>query len=253
MISIILDNIWLILFIGLGLPLLTYRSKFRKIVYQTNNWTINIKPVFTDELRGIIGGLCVDHPKYKKIRNYYRIYLVIYLVLLLFYFDFGGFTQTKESSSLDKRIGVGHEVPLFSLKDQYGNTFVLDSVIGKQNILIYFYPKDGSPGCTREACAFRDEFEAFKEAGTMIIGISGQSVESHLAFATENRINFPLLSDEGNKVRKLFKVPSNLVGLLPGRVTYIIDKKGKVVFVYGSQINAEKHAVEALRIVKELK
>ena len=253
MISLILDNIWLILFVGLALPLLTYRSKFRKIIYQTNSWVINIKPVFTDELRGIIGGLSIDHPKYKRVRDYYRSYLVVYLVMVLFYFDFSGFTQTKKSDSSDTRIGVGSTLPSFSLKDQYGNTFSIDSVIGKQNLLIYFYPKDGSPGCTREACAFRDEFDEFKKAGTMIIGISGQSVESHMKFATENRINYPLLSDEGNKVRKLFKVPANLLGLIPGRVTYIIDKNGKVVFVYGSQVMATSHAEKALKIVKGLK
>lgn len=253
MISLLLDNIWLILFVALGLPLLTYRSKFRKIVYQTNSWVINIKPVFTDELRGIIGGLCVDHPKYKKMRNYYRIYLVLYLILILFYFDFSGFAQTKPADTPDGRIGVGSKVPSFTLKDQYGNMFSIDSVIGKQNLLIYFYPKDGSPGCTREACAFRDNLEEFKGTGTMIIGISGQSVASHLQFATENRITYPLLSDEGNKVRKLFDVPSNLVGLLPGRVTYIVDKKGKVIFVYGSQVRVKKHAEKTLKFIKEFK
>jgi Peroxiredoxin len=253
MISLLLDNIWLILFVALGLPLLTYRSKFRKIVYQTSSWAINIKPVFADELRGIIGDHCIDHPRYKRIRSFYRSYLVTYLVLILFYFDFSGFTQTKPSDASQTRIGVGSKVPSFSLKDQYGNTFSIDSVIGKQNLLIYFYPKDNSPGCTREACAFRDEFEVFRKAGTMIIGISGQSVESHKNFADANRVNFTLLSDEGNKVRKLFGVPSNLMGAMPGRVTYIIDKKGKVVFVYGSQIRAQNHPKKALEFLKNFK
>jgi len=253
MINLLLDNIWLVLFIGLAIPLLTYRSKFRKIVYQTDSWVINLKPVFTDELRGIIGDACIDHPKYKKVRNYYRTYIILYLLLALFYFDSSGFTQTKESDSSNNRIGVGSRIPSFSLKDQYGNTFNIDSVVGKQNLLIFFYPKDGSPGCTREVCAFRDNYDAFTKAGVMIIGISGQSVESHMKFAVENRVNYPLLSDTGDKVRKLFKVPTNLFGLMPGRVTYIIDKRGKVVYIYGSQVRAAHHAEKALELVKGLK
>ena len=154
---------------------------------------------------------------------------------------------------METAVSVGSMVPSFSLKDQFGNTFVLDSVIGKQNLLIYFYPKDDSPGCTKEACSFRDQFDVFKNSETMIIGISGQSIKSHLEFANKHRLNYTLLSDEGNKVRKLFGVPSNLLGLVPGRVTYIVNKKGMVVFMFNSQINAEKHVEEALRIVKDLK
>jgi len=118
--------------------------------------------------------------------------------------------------------------------------------------VIYFYPKDDSPGCTKEACSFRDQFEVFKEADAVIIGISGQSVESHKEFAEKHRLSFTLLSDVGNKVRKLFGVPTNLMGLLPGRVTYIADKKGKVIFIFNSQTKATEHVDEALRILKEL-
>jgi peroxiredoxin Q/BCP len=119
--------------------------------------------------------------------------------------------------------------------------------------VIYFYPKDDSPGCTKEACSFRDQFEVFKEADAMIIGISGQSVESHKEFAQKHRLSFTLLSDEGNKIRKQFGVPSDLLGLLPGRVTFEADKKGKVIYVFNSQTQATKHVDEALRILKELK
>jgi peroxiredoxin Q/BCP len=149
-------------------------------------------------------------------------------------------------------IKEGSPVPSFSLPDQNGKLFDINTVIGKKNLVIYFYPKDDSPGCTKEACSFRDQFEVFNEADALVIGISGQSVESHREFANKYRLNYILLSDEGNKVRKQFGVPSNMFGLIPGRVTYIADKKGKVVYVFNSQSQAEKHVEEALRILKEL-
>ncbi|MFA7116668.1 MAG: peroxiredoxin [Bacteroidales bacterium] len=152
-----------------------------------------------------------------------------------------------------EKILVGSTVPSFELKDQYDNLFQLDSIVGQKNLVIYFYPKDDTPGCTAEACAFRDQFEVFKDADAMIIGISSQSVESHLNFAKKHHLNFTLLSDEGNQVRKLFGVSTNLLGLIAGRVTYIVNKEGKVVFVFNSQNQAEKHVTEALRILKEIK
>ncbi len=252
MITFVLDNIWLILFILWGLPLTMYRSRFRKIVYQTDSWLINIKPVFMNEITALFLNMYPDNPKYKKFRNFYRFYLIVYFILFFFYMDFKSYSQTTKSNDMDK-IGVGSTVPSFSLKDQFGNLFHLDSVKGKKNLVIYFYPKDDSPGCTKQACSFRDQFEVFKDVDALIIGISSQSVESHLEFSKKHRLNYTLLSDEGNKIRKQFGVPTNLLGLLPGRVTYIIDKTGKVVFVFSSQMKAEKHVDEALRILKELK
>lgn len=152
-----------------------------------------------------------------------------------------------------KKVSVGSTVPSFELKDQQGNLFQLDSVLGKKNLVIYFYPKDDTPGCTAQACAFRDQFEVFKEADAIIIGISEQSVESHLNFAKKYHLNFTLLSDEGNKVRKLFDVPTNLFGLIAGRVTYIVNKEGKVIFIFNSQNQTKKHVTEALRILNEIK
>jgi thioredoxin-dependent peroxiredoxin len=104
----------------------------------------------------------------------------------------------------------------------------ISDFIGKKSLVLFFYPKDDTPGCTREACSFRDHYEAFLDAGAEVIGISGQSVESHKNFAQKHNLKYHLLSDEGNKVRKLFGVPTNLFGLLPGRVTYVADKTGKV-------------------------
>ena len=151
------------------------------------------------------------------------------------------------------KIEVGSLIPQFTLADQNGNSLSISSVIGKKNLVIYFYPKDDSPGCTAEACAFRDQFEVFNEADAVIIGISGQSVASHKKFAEKYRLSFTLLSDEGDKVRKMFGVPVNFLGMLPGRVTYIVDKAGKVIYVFDSQTQATKHVDEALRILKSLK
>ncbi|WP_321331733.1 redoxin domain-containing protein [uncultured Bacteroides sp.] len=174
------------------------------------------------------------------------------IVSLLILFSLPAYSRAPEKGMTDA-VKVGSTVPSFSLKDQNGKTFVLDSVLGKQNLVIYFYPKDDTPGCTKEACSFRDQFEVFKDKNTMIIGISGQSVQSHLDFAHKYQLNFTLLSDEDNSVRKLFGVPSSAMGTIPGRVTYIVDKKGKVVFMFNSLVNAEKHVEEALRVIKTLK
>ena len=150
-------------------------------------------------------------------------------------------------------IKVGSTIPAFTLPDQNGNPFDIHSLIGKKNMVIYFYPKDDSPGCTAQACSFQDQYEVFKEADAVVIGISGQSVESHKDFALKNRLTFTLLSDEGNKIRKLFGVPTNFLGLVPGRVTYVADKSGKVIYIFNSQTQATKHVDEALRILKETK
>ena len=248
----IINNIWLILFIAWGIPLTYFRSKFRKIVYQTNNWIINIKPLFIKEIKALFGNIYPENKQYKHYRNFYRFYLLIYFVLFFLYFNFNSYSQSKNTNSMDK-INVGSQIPNFSLKDQDGNLFNIDSVIGKKNLVIYFYPKDDSPGCTKEACSFRDQFEVFNEADALIIGISGQSVESHKKFAEKYRLTYTLLSDEGNAVRKQFGVPTNLLGLLPGRVTYVVDKSGKVIYLFNSQIQATKHVDEALNILKGLK
>lgn len=151
-----------------------------------------------------------------------------------------------------KKIETGSKIPHFTLKDQHGSTFDVNSLLGKKNIVIYFYPKDDTPGCTREACSFRDQFEVFREADAEIIGVSAQSVESHKEFAEKHRLSFTLLSDTGNQVRKLFGVPTSFLGMLPGRVTYIVDKTGTVRHTFNSQLNSEKHVSESLRILKAL-
>lgn len=188
----------------------------------------------------------------QKLSSFFWFCMTINFVILFFFFNLKSYSQTPNTNEMDK-IGVGSTIPSFSLKDQFGKDFDINSVKGKKNLVIYFYPKDDSPGCTKEACSFRDQFEVFSEFDALVIGISAQSVKSHLDFANKYRLNYTLLSDEGNNVRKLFDVPTNFFGLLPGRVTYIANKAGKVVFIFNSQLQAEKYIEEAIRILKGLK
>ncbi|MEM3087097.1 MAG: peroxiredoxin [Halobacteria archaeon] len=146
---------------------------------------------------------------------------------------------------------TGDPAPDFDLPDAAGKKVRLKDFAGKKPVVLYFYPKDETPGCTAEACAFRDSYEAFKEAGAEVIGVSSDSEESHRRFAERHHLPFTLLSDRGAQVRKLYGVPPTM-GLLPGRVTYVIDTKGVVRHVFDSQFNPKKHVSEALRILKEL-
>jgi peroxiredoxin Q/BCP len=185
-----------------------------------------------------------------KIAKKIRLILVIaWGSLLTFYPVHAHFTTNYNMSKIEK----GSKIPSFALQDQNGKLFDIQSVIGKKNLVIYFYPKDDSPGCTKEACYFQDQFEVFNQENAMIIGISGQSVASHKKFADKYKLSFTLLSDAGNMVRKLFDVPTDFFGALPGRVTYIVDKTGTVVYVFNSQSQATKHVDEALRVLKGLK
>lgn len=152
-----------------------------------------------------------------------------------------------------KPIEIGDFVPSFSLKDQHGNLFDINSLIGRKKLVIFFYPQDGSLNCTNEACYFRDLSDVFEDADAVVIGISGQSVESHKQFADQNKLNYTILSDSGSEVRKLFGVPGKIFGLIPGRVTYVADKAGKVVYIFESQTDVMRHVDEALKICLLLK
>lgn len=150
-------------------------------------------------------------------------------------------------------IQKGDKCPEFKLKNQEGELVDISEKIGEKNLVIYFYPKDDSPGCTKQACSFRDAFEDFTEIGAEVIGISSDDEESHKKFAKKHNLPFTLLADSDKKVRKMFGVPTNLLGLIPGRVTYVVDKKGTIQGVFNSQMNFDKHVSEALNILKLLK
>lgn len=146
---------------------------------------------------------------------------------------------------------VGDRAPDFSLPDQNGEMVRFSEVAPGKSLVVFFYPKDGSPVCTREACSFRDSQHAFEKYDAQVIGVSSDSVESHRGFAEGNHLDFPLLSDEGGRVRGLWGVPATM-GVFPGRVTYVIDREGVVRFVYGAQLAAGRHAREALEVVRKI-
>ncbi len=148
-------------------------------------------------------------------------------------------------------VNVGDKAPDFTLPSQMGDSVTLSEYFGKKNIVLYFYPKDETIGCTKEACTFRDSYEAFTKLGAEVLGVSGQSVESHKSFASHHGLPFLLLSDADNKVRHLYGVPATM-GIIPGRVTYIIDKKGIVRHVFNSQYQPEKHVEEAKEVLEKI-
>jgi peroxiredoxin Q/BCP len=242
-----MKTIWLIFLILWGLPVIVFRSKFRKMVYRTDSWTINIKPMFKKELKAILGNIFPYDARYIRLRNFYRIHLTIFILLFAAFLVTGN-TTTKDNNM---EIKIGSTIPDIVLKNQEGELFDLKKETAGKNVVLYFYPKDDTPGCTAQACSFRDQFEDFADANAVVVGISGQSVESHKAFAEKHRLTFTLLSDEGNKIRKKFGVPTNLFGLLPGRVTYVIDKTGKVIYIFNSQMNTSGHIEESLKILKQ--
>ena len=147
------------------------------------------------------------------------------------------------------KVKVGDRAPDFTLLSNTGENVTLSQFLGRKNVVIFFYPMDESPVCSREAEAFRDKYEDFKELNAEVMGISSQSVESHKSFANNHNLPFILLSDADNSVRKLYGVSTTL-GVVPGRVTYVIDKEGVIKYIFSSQFQPAKHAEEALRALK---
>ena len=147
-----------------------------------------------------------------------------------------------------KKIEVGDAIPNITLKDENGIEVNINSI--KKPLIIYFYPKDETPGCIKEACKFRDEFQSFVDLGVPIFGISGDSSASHKKFKEKYHLPFTLLADSNNKVRKAFGVPKSLL-FLPGRVTYIVNEKGIVMYRFNSQFGAEKHIENTLKFLRK--
>jgi peroxiredoxin Q/BCP len=155
-------------------------------------------------------------------------------------------------ASKQQRIGVGDVAPDFELSDQSGNAVRLSELAARSPaIVLYFYPKDDTPGCTIEACEFRDHLSEFTLAGAQVVGVSSDDAASHRRFADKYKLPFVLLADVAGRARELFGV-SKLFGLLPARVTFVIDRERVVRHVFSSQLRARAHIEEALRIVREL-
>ena len=146
---------------------------------------------------------------------------------------------------------VGDIIPNFKAKDANGNAFESQNIVGKKPVVIYFYPRDNTPGCTAEACSFRDQYEDFKALGAEVIGISSDSVSSHQQFSTQFKLPFILLSDKDKKIKHLFGVAPGLFGLMPGRVTYVADKNGVIQMMFDSMLST-KHIPKALEAIQQL-
>ena len=145
---------------------------------------------------------------------------------------------------------VGDKIPSFSAIDTNGNAFESDTIVGKKSLVIYFYPKDDTRVCTEQACSFRDQYEDFKALGAEVIGVSSDSVKSHQKFAKQYRLPFTLLSDSDKKLRSLFGVPNDLLGLIPGRVTYVADKNGVIQLAFNSMMG-KIHIEKALEFLND--
>jgi peroxiredoxin Q/BCP len=149
-------------------------------------------------------------------------------------------------------IVVGDRMPSFTLPDQDGKPFTLEAALAKGPLVLFFYPKDGTAGCTAEVCSFRDANADFLEAGAVVAGVSSDDEASHRRFAGEHRLPYPLLSDKGGALRKKIGVPRAMLGLFDGRVTYVVDREGVVRHRFDAMVQATKHVDEALATVRAL-
>uniref|UniRef100_A0A7S4JE92 thioredoxin-dependent peroxiredoxin n=1 Tax=Odontella aurita TaxID=265563 RepID=A0A7S4JE92_9STRA len=158
--------------------------------------------------------------------------------------------QARVTTALD--LAVGETAPDFSLTDQNGKTVTRSSV--NKPLVVYFYPADSTPGCTVQAQSFNEDILSIrKEFGADVVGVSGQGAESKQKFASELGLDFSILADEGDEVRKAFGVPKAAWGLFPGRVTYVLDKDGACVSVYDNLADAASHVDAAKDALAELK
>lgn len=146
------------------------------------------------------------------------------------------------------KIRVGDRAPDFSGTTQDGSVIRLSDVLKERAVVLFFYPRDGTPICTKEACSFRDSYQQFLDAGAEVIGVSGDVTEAHREFAEQHGLPFHLISDGNGSLRKAFGVPKTL-GLFPGRVTYVIDRSGVVRLVFSAQFATEEHVRQALSAV----
>lgn len=147
---------------------------------------------------------------------------------------------------------LGDAVPHFTSHTADGSLFDSYDYLGKKPLVIYFYPKDNTRVCTIQACSFRDQYEDFKAYGAEVIGISSDGSQAHQKFAKQHHLPFILLSDSGKQLRKLFGVPNDLMGLIPGRVTYVIDKEGIIQLVFDS-MSGSIHIQKALECIRKLR
>jgi peroxiredoxin Q/BCP len=150
---------------------------------------------------------------------------------------------------MNNPIQVGDKCPDFTLPNQVGELVNISDYIGQQKLVLFFYPKDDTPGCTKEACEFRDRYTDFLDLNCAVFGISSDTESSHVEFIQKHSLPYSLLADKEKNVRKLFGVPGNLFGLIPGRVTYIMNEKGIVIGIFNSQLDPIGHIDAALKLI----
>ncbi|MFT4594707.1 MAG: peroxiredoxin Q/BCP [Bacteroidia bacterium] len=172
----------------------------------------------------------------------YRLSIAILLVV--------GLASCESENKEMGKVNIGDMAPDFELKDKNKELVKLSDYRGEKSVVVYFYPKDETPGCTAQACSFRDSYDDFKEAGAEVIGISGDGTGSHEGFATNHQLQFVLLSDPIGKVRKAYGA-YDMFGMIPGRVTFVINKEGKVIHKFDSQLSPTKHIKESLDILQK--
>jgi peroxiredoxin Q/BCP len=148
-------------------------------------------------------------------------------------------------------LNIGDKIPSFTLTDHHGNVYRSNKHIGEKVLVIYFYPKNFTPGCTKEACSFRDNYEEFQKLGAEVIGISSDAVKSHQKFRKKYKLPYVFLSDPTEDIRKKFGVKGHLLGLIPGRETFVIDKEGIIRFKFNN-LSASNHMEKALETVKKI-
>ena len=150
----------------------------------------------------------------------------------------------------ERKLQPGDKLPHFILNDENHCPVDISTLKGKF-LVIYFYPKDDTPGCVKEACSFRDAFQDLVDAGAIVYGVSNDSPDTHTQFKARYRLPFSLLSDTAGELRKLLGVPADLFGLLPGRVTYVFDGEGRLIHEFKSQLSPERHVKEALKVIRQ--
>ncbi len=152
---------------------------------------------------------------------------------------------------MKNNLKIGDILPSFSLPNQHNEQTSIESLRRDNNLVLYFYPKDDTPVCTKEACGFRNNYEQFLGYNCSVVGISADSPESHRAFIKRHNLPFTLLSDIDNKVRNQLGVPRDFLGLLSGRYTYVIDKDGVVKSIINHFLNASKHITQSLKALED--
>ena len=161
------------------------------------------------------------------------------------------FGMARSAKAGEDTLKIGSPAPDFSRQTADGKTFSLKDLQGKRAVVLFFYPKDETSVCTKEACTFRDSYQKFQELGAEVVGVSGDDKESHEHFAANHHLQYQLISDSDGSLRKLYRV-QNSMGLIPGRVTFVIDKEGTIRMIFNNMMDGPRHVKEALDTLQSI-